>query len=231
MDLNKEFEKYAVKHRGISSASLHNYQTHFTPNNLTPYIIEERPLNVASMDVFSRLMMDRIIFLGEPINDYVANIVTAQLLFLESTDRSRDIQMYINSPGGSIYAGLGIYDTMQYIGPDVSTITIGIAASMGAVLMCAGTKGKRTALKHSRVMLHQPYGGAGGQATDIQIMVNEVKKLKQELYEIIAYHSGQPLDKIKEDSDRDFWMTAQEAKEYGLVDEVLLINPRKVKES
>lgn len=231
MDLNKEFEKYAVKHRGISSASLHNYQTHFTPNNLTPYIIEERPMNVASMDVFSRLMMDRIIFLGEPINDYVANIVTAQLLFLESTDRSRDIQMYINSPGGSIYAGLGIYDTMQYIGPDVSTITIGIAASMGAVLMCAGTKGKRTALKHSRVMLHQPYGGAGGQATDIQIMVNEVKKLKQELYEIIAYHSGQPLDKIKEDSDRDFWMTAQEAKEYGLVDEVLLINPRKVKES
>lgn len=231
MDLNKEFEKYAVKHRGISSASLHNYQTHFTPNNLTPYIIEERPLNVASMDVFSRLMMDRIIFLGEPINDYVANIVTAQLLFLESTDRSRDIQMYINSPGGSIYAGLGIYDTMQYIGPDVSTITIGIAASMGAVLMCAGTKGKRTALKHSRIMLHQPYGGAGGQATDIQIMVNEVKKLKQELYEIIAYHSGQALDKIKEDSDRDFWMTAQEAKEYGLVDEVLLINPRKVKES
>ncbi len=231
MDLNKEFEKYAVKHRGISSASLHNYQTHFTPSNLTPYIIEERPLNVASMDVFSRLMMDRIIFLGEPINDYVANIVTAQLLFLESTDRSRDIQMYINSPGGSIYAGLGIYDTMQYIGPDVSTITIGIAASMGAVLMCAGTKGKRTALKHSRIMLHQPYGGAGGQATDIQIMVNEVKKLKQELYEIIAYHSGQALDKIKEDSDRDFWMTAQEAKEYGLVDEVLLINPRKVKES
>lgn len=231
MDLNKEFEKYAVKHRGISSASLHNYQTHFTPSHLTPYIIEERPLNVASMDVFSRLMMDRIIFLGEPINDYVANIVTAQLLFLESTDRSRDIQMYINSPGGSIYAGLGIYDTMQYIGPDVSTITIGIAASMGAVLMCAGTKGKRTALKHSRIMLHQPYGGAGGQATDIQIMVNEVKKLKQELYEIIAYHSGQALDKIKEDSDRDFWMTAQEAKEYGLVDEVLLINPRKVKES
>lgn len=231
MDLNKEFEKYAVNHRGISSASLHNYQTHFTPSNLTPYIIEERPLNVASMDVFSRLMMDRIIFLGEPINDYVANIVTAQLLFLESTDRSRDIQMYINSPGGSIYAGLGIYDTMQYIGPDVSTITIGIAASMGAVLMCAGTKGKRTALKHSRIMLHQPYGGAGGQATDIQIMVNEVKKLKQELYEIIAYHSGQALDKIKEDSDRDFWMTAQEAKEYGLVDEVLLINPRKVKES
>ncbi len=231
MDVNKEFEKYAVKHRGISGATLHNYQTHFTPNNLTPYIIEERPLNVASMDVFSRLMMDRIIFLGEPINDYVANIVTAQLLFLESTDRSRDIQMYINSPGGSIYAGLGIYDTMQYITPEVSTITIGIAASMGAVLMCAGTKGKRTALKHSRIMLHQPYGGASGQATDIQIMVNEVKKLKNELYEIIAYHSGKSVDKVKEDSDRDFWMTAAEAKEYGLVDEVLVMNPRKSKEA
>lgn len=231
MDLNKEFEKYAVKHRGISGATLHNYQTQFNPTNLTPYIIEERPLNVASMDVFSRLMMDRIIFMGEPINDYVANIVTAQLLFLESTDRTRDIQMYINSPGGSIYAGLGIYDTMQYITPDVSTITIGIAASMGAVLMCAGTKGKRTALKHSRVMLHQPYGGAGGQATDIQIMVNEVKKLKIELYEIIAYHSGQTIEKVKEDSDRDFWMTASEAKGYGLVDEVLLMNPRKTKES
>ncbi len=232
MDLNKEFEKYAVKHRGISGATLHNYQSAFSnPTNLTPYIIEERPLNVASMDVFSRLMMDRIIFLGEPINDYVANIVTAQMLFLESTDRTRDIQMYINSPGGSIYAGLGIYDTMQYITPDVSTITIGIAASMGAVLMCAGTKGKRTALKHSRIMLHQPYGGAGGQATDIQIMVNEVKKLKDELYEIIAYHSGQTIEKVKEDSDRDFWMKASEAKEYGLVDEVLVMNPRKTKES
>jgi ATP-dependent Clp protease, protease subunit len=231
MNLNKEFEQYAIKDQGISSATLHNYQTHFNPSNLTPYIIEERPMNVASMDVFSRLMMDRIIFLGEPINDYVANIVTAQLLFLESTDRTRDIQMYINSPGGSIYAGLGIYDTMQYITPDVSTITIGIAASMGAVLMCAGTKGKRTALKHSRVMLHQPYGGAGGQATDIQIMVNEVKKLKNELYEIISYHSGQPFDKVKEDSDRDFWMKADEAKDYGLVDEVLVMNPRKIKES
>ena len=231
MDVNKEFEKFATKHRGISGASLHSYQSHFNPTNLTPYLIEERPLNVASMDVFSRLMMDRIIFLGEGINDYVANIVTAQLLFLESTDRTRDIQMYINSPGGSIYAGLGIYDTMQYISPDVSTITIGIAASMGAVLMCAGSEGKRTALKHSRIMLHQPYGGAGGQATDIQIMVNEVKKLKHELYEIIAYHSGQPIEKVMEDSDRDFWMTAAEAKEYGLIDEVLIMNPRKVKES
>jgi ATP-dependent Clp protease protease subunit len=231
MQINKEFEKFAIKHQGISGATLHSYQNHFNPTNLTPYIIEERPLNVASMDVFSRLMMDRIIFLGEGINDYVANIVTAQLLFLESTDRTRDIQMYINSPGGSIYAGLGIYDTMQYISPDVSTITTGIAASMGAVLMCAGSEGKRTALKHSRIMLHQPYGGAGGQATDIQIMVNEVKKLKQELYEIIAYHSGQPIEKVMEDSDRDFWMTASEAKEYGLVDEVLIMNPRKVKES
>ena len=231
MQINKEFEKFAIKHQGISGATLHNYQNHFNPTNLTPYIIEERPLNVASMDVISRLMMDRIIFLGEGINDYVANIVTAQLLFLESTDRTRDIQMYINSPGGSIYAGLGIYDTMQYISPDVSTITTGIAASMGAVLMCAGSEGKRTALKHSRIMLHQPYGGAGGQATDIQIMVNEVKKLKQELYEIIAYHSGQTIEKVMEDSDRDFWMTASEAKEYGLVDEVLIMNPRKVKES
>jgi ATP-dependent Clp protease protease subunit len=230
MNIQKEFEKFAIKDQGISGATLHQYQTRFQPTNLTPYIIEERPLNVASMDVFSRLMMDRIIFLGEGINDYVANIVTAQLLFLESTDRTRDIQMYINSPGGSIYAGLGIYDTMQYITPDVSTITIGIAASMGAVLMCAGSKGKRTALKHSRIMLHQPYGGAGGQATDIQIMVNEVKKLKNELYEIIAYHSGQSYDKVKEDSDRDFWMTAAEAKEYGLVDEVLIMNPRKSKE-
>ena len=231
MDIQKEFEKFAIKDQGISGNTLHQYRTHVTPTNLTPYIIEERPLNVASMDVFSRLMMDRIIFLGEGINDYVANIVTAQLLFLESIDRKRDIQMYINSPGGSIYAGMGIYDTMQYITPDVSTITIGIAASMGAVLMCAGSNGKRTALKHSRIMLHQPYGGAGGQATDIQIMVNEVKKLKHELFEIIAYHSGQSYEKVKEDSDRDFWMTAAEAKEYGLVDEVLIMNPRKSKES
>jgi ATP-dependent Clp protease protease subunit len=231
MDIQKEFEKFAIKDQGISGNTLHQYRTHVTPTNLTPYIIEERPLNVASMDVFSRLMMDRIIFLGEGINDYVANIVTAQLLFLESIDRKRDIQMYINSPGGSIYAGLGIYDTMQYITPDVSTITIGIAASMGAVLMCAGSNGKRTALRHSRIMLHQPYGGAGGQATDIQIMVNEVKKLKHELFEIIAYHSGQSYEKVKEDSDRDFWMTAAEAKEYGLVDEVLIMNPRKSKES
>lgn len=228
MNFGKEFEKYAVKDRGISGAALHNFQQHQV-TNLTPYIIEERPLNVASMDVFSRLMMDRIIFLGEGINDYVANIVTAQLLFLESTDRSRDIQMYINSPGGSVYAGLGIYDTMQFIGPDVSTICTGIAASMGAVLMCAGVKGKRTALKHSRMMMHQPSGGIGGQATDILITVNEIKKIKKELYEIIGFHAGKSAEEVAKDSDRDFWMSAEEAKAYGLVDEVLLINPRKQK--
>src|SRR3954452_3972276 len=226
MNFGKEFEKYAVKDRGISSGTLHNFQQHQV-TNLTPYIIEERPLNVAIMDVFSRLMMDRIIFLGEGINDYVANIVTAQLLFLESTDRSRDIQMYINSPGGSVYAGLGIYDTMQFIGPDVSTICTGIAASMGAVLMCAGVKGKRTALKHSRVMMHQPSGGIGGQASDIAITVNEIKKIKKELYDIIAFHTGKTSEEVAKDSDRDFWMSAEEAKAYGLVDEVLLINPRK----
>jgi ATP-dependent Clp protease, protease subunit len=186
-------------------------------------------MNVAVMDVYSRLMMDRIIFLGYPINDEVANIVTAQLLFLESTDRHRDIQMYINCPGGSVYAGLGMYDTMQFITPDVATICTGIAASMGQVLMCAGTKGKRTALKHSRIMMHQPSAGAGGQASDVLITVNEVKKIKQELYEIIALHTGQEVEKIAQDCTRDKWMTALEAKEYGLVDEVLLVNPRKQK--
>jgi ATP-dependent Clp protease protease subunit len=230
MNFGKEFEKYAIKDRSISSATLHNFTNHQV-TNLTPYIIEERPLNVASMDVFSRLMMDRIIFMGEGINDYVANIVTAQLLFLESTDRSRDIQMYINSPGGSVYAGLGIYDTMQFIGPDVSTICTGMAASMGAVLMCAGVKGKRTALKHSRIMMHQPSGAIGGQASDIAITVAEIKKLKRELYEIIGYHAGKTADQIAQDSDRDFWMSAAEAKEYGLVDEVLLTNPKKQKEN
>ena len=228
MDQN-EFRKNAIKHHGISSLSLDSYTSslHKTPVGLTPYIIEERPMNVASMDVFSRLMMDRIIFLGEGINDYVANIVTAQLLFLESTDRTRDIQMYLNSPGGSVYAGLGIYDTMQIINPDVSTICTGIAASMAAVLMCAGSKGKRTALKHSRVMIHQPMGGAEGQASDIEITAREIGKLKKELYEIIAQHSGQKLSKVEKDSDRDYWMTAAEAKEYGMVDEVLERNPRK----
>ncbi|HEY6978238.1 MAG TPA: ATP-dependent Clp protease proteolytic subunit [Chitinophagaceae bacterium] len=228
MDFGKEFEKYAVKHRGISSNTLHNYQQH-NITNLTPYIIEERPLNVASMDVFSRLMMDRIIFMGEPVNDYVANIVTAQLLFLDSTDRSRDIQMYINSPGGSVYAGLGIYDTMQFVTPDIATICTGMAASMGAILMCAGVKGKRSALKHSRIMLHQPSGGIGGQATDIEITAREIKKTKQELYNIISFHTGKPVEQVATDCDRDFWMTAEESKEYGLVDEVLIKNPKKDK--
>ena len=227
MNFGKEFEKYAVKHKNISSATLHNYQSHFNPTNLTPYIIEERPMNIAQMDVFSRLMMDRIIFLGEGINDYVANIITAQLLFMESVDRTRDIQMYINSPGGSVYAGLGVYDTMQFISPDVSTICTGIAASMGAVLLCAGVKGKRTALKHSRIMLHQPSGGIGGQATDIEITAREIKKLKIELYEVIANHSGKNIETVATDCDRDFWMKAEEAKEYGIVDEVLFMNPKK----
>jgi ATP-dependent Clp protease protease subunit len=186
-------------------------------------------MNIAVMDVYSRLMMDRIIFLGYPLNDEVANIITAQMLFLESTDRHRDIQMYINCPGGSVYSGLGVYDTMQYITPDVSTICIGMAASMGAVLMCAGTKGKRTALKHARVMMHQPSGAIGGQASDIEITVNEIKKIKRELYEIISYHTGRPMKQVEKDCDRDFWMTSFESKEYGLVDEVLLINPRKEK--
>jgi ATP-dependent Clp protease protease subunit len=228
MDFGKEFEKYAVKHKGISSNTLHGYVKH-NITNLTPNIIEERPMNVAVMDVYSRLMMDRIIFLGYPISDEVANIVTAQLLFLESTDRTRDIQMYINSPGGSVYAGLGMYDTMQFITPDIATICTGMAASMGAVLMCAGAKGKRTALKHSRIMMHQPSSGAGGQATDIEITVNEIRKIKLELYHLIAHHTGQPVDKVTKDCDRDYWMTSAEAKEYGLVDEVLLTNPRKVK--
>lgn len=226
MDLQKEFRDYAVKHRGISGNMLDGYLRH-SITNLTPNIIEERPMNVAVMDVYSRLMMDRIIFLGYPITDEVANIVTAQLLFLESTDRTRDIQMYINSPGGSVYAGLGMYDTMQFITPDIATICTGMAASMGAVLMCAGAKGKRTALKHSRVMMHQPSSGAGGQATDIEITVNEIRKVKKELYNIISFHTGQPVDKVEKDCDRDYWMTSQEAKDYGLVDEVLHTNPNK----
>jgi ATP-dependent Clp protease, protease subunit len=228
MNFGKEFEKFAVKHRGISSNALDGYIKH-NVTNLTPNIIEERPMNVAVMDVYSRLMMDRIIFLGYPISDEVANIVTAQLLFLESTDRTRDIQMYINSPGGSVYAGLGMYDTMQFITPDIATICTGMAASMGQVLLCAGAKGKRTALKHSRIMMHQPSAGAGGQASDIEITVNEVKKIKQELYAITAFHSGQTIEKVAADSNRDYWMTSTEAKEYGLVDEVLVMNPRKQK--
>jgi ATP-dependent Clp protease protease subunit len=190
-------------------------------NYISPTIIEERQMNVASMDVFSRLMMDRIIFLGVPINDYVANIIQAQLLFLESVDAKKDILIYLNSPGGGVYAGLGIYDTMQYINPDVSTICTGMAASMGAVLLCAGAKGKRTALKHSRIMIHQPLGGAHGQASDIEITANEIKKLKNELYAIISEHTGKSFDDVWKDSDRDFWMTSAEAKEYGMIDEVL----------
>lgn len=228
MNLQKEFESYAVKDRGISSNTLHAYTKHQV-TNLTPNIIEERPMNVAVMDVYSRLMMDRIIFLGYPINDEVANIVTAQLLFLESTDRTRDIQMYINSPGGSVYSGLGVYDTMQYITPDVATICIGMAASMAAVLLTAGTNGKRTALRHARVMMHQPSGAIGGQASDIDITVNEIRKVKKNLYDIISFHTGKSVKQVEKDCDRDYWLTAEESKEYGLVDEVLLTNPRKEK--
>jgi ATP-dependent Clp protease protease subunit len=228
MSFNSEFENYAVKHHGISSNTLNSYASHLV-TALTPNIIEERPMNVAVMDVYSRLMMDRIIFLGYPINDEVANIVTAQLLFLDSTDRTRDINMYINSPGGSVYSGLGVYDTMQYVTPDIATICIGIAASMACVLLAAGTKGKRAALKHARVMMHQPSGAIGGQASDIEITVAEIRKLKRELYEVISNHSGKPVEVIEKDFDRDHWMTAIESKEYGLVDEVLITNPRKAK--
>lgn len=215
-----EFKKYAVKHKGISSMHLEKYMSQIS--GMTRTVIEERPVNFREVDVFSRLMMDRIIFLGTPIDDYIANIIQAQLLFLESADAKRDIQIYINSPGGSVYAGLGIYDTMQWIGPDVATICVGMAASMGAVLLCAGTKGKRTGLRHSRVMIHQPMGGAQGQASDIEITYREIEKLKKELYDIIAQHSGQPYEKVYKDSDRDYWMIAEEAKEYGMIDEVLV---------
>lgn len=228
MNTGKEFEKYAVKHRGISSNTLDAYIKH-NVTNLTPNIIEERPMNVAVMDVYSRLMMDRIIFLGYPVNDEVANIIIAQLLFLESTDRSRDVQLYINSPGGGVYAGLGLYDTMQFVNPDIATICTGIAASMAAVLMAAGAHGKRSALQHSRIMMHQPSAGAAGQASDVEITVNEVRKIKAELYEILSIHSGQTIEKVAKDSNRDFWMGAAEAKEYGLVDEVLITNTRKLK--
>ena len=216
MNYGKEFKKYATKHHGVSAM-------HFDKitSSMTPYIIEERQMNVAQMDVFSRLMMDRVMFLGTGIDDQVANVIQAQLLFLQSVDPKRDIQMYINSPGGSVYAGLGIYDTMQYITPDVATICTGMAASMGAVLLCAGQEGKRTALPHSRVMIHQPLGGAQGQASDIEITAREILKLKDELYQIIAKHSGQTFEKVNQDSDRDYWMKAEEAKAYGMVDEVL----------
>lgn len=219
----EDFRKYVTKEKGISSLTLDRFESAYA-NYISPTIIEERQMNVASMDVFSRLMMDRIIFLGVPINDYVANIIQAQLLFLESVDAEKDIQIYLNSPGGGVYAGLGIYDTMQYINPDVATICTGMAASMGAVLLCAGAEGKRTALKHSRVMIHQPLGGAQGQASDIEITAREIQKLKNELYQIISDHSGKSFDDVWKDSDRDYWMTSTEAKAYGMIDEVLVKN-------
>ena len=222
-----EFRKYATKHKGISSLTFDRYTSLSNTairneSYISPTIIEERQLNIATMDVFSRLMMDRIIFLGVGINDYVANIIQAQLLFLESVDAKKDIQIYLNTPGGSVYAGLGIYDTMQYIAPNVATICTGMAASMGAVLMCAGAATRRSALPHARIMIHQPMGGAEGQASDIEITAREIQKLKKELYEIIAKHSGQTYEKVWGDSDRDYWMTAQEAKDYGMVDEILV---------
>jgi len=225
MNIIDDFGKYASSKRGISSLSLHKY-TSIYGSYISPTIIEERQLNVASMDVFSRLMMDRIIFLGLPIDDYVANIIQAQLLYLDSADPGKDIQIYFNTPGGSVNAGLGIYDTMQYISADIATICTGMAASMGAVLLTAGKKGKRSALKHSRIMIHQPMGGAEGQASDIEITVREILKVKRELYEIIAFHSGNPIEKVEKDSDRDYWMTAQEAKDYGMIDEILVKNTK-----
>jgi ATP-dependent Clp protease protease subunit len=232
MNIDKnEFRKYAVKHHRIGGAHVDRYISNaegiLRPSGMTPYIIEERQLNVAQMDVFSRLMMDRIIFLGDAIYDQNANIIQAQLLFLQSTDAKRDIQIYINSPGGSVYAGLGIYDTMQYISPDVATICTGMAASMGAVIMCAGTKGKRAALPHARIMIHQPSGGAQGVASDMEINLREMLKLKKELYDIISKHSGQSYEWVEKASDRDYWMKADEAKTFGMVDEVLGSNSEK----
>jgi ATP-dependent Clp protease protease subunit len=216
MNFNDDFKKYATKHQGISSMTLHNYRS-----SVTPYIMEERELNVAQIDVFSRLMMERVIFLGTAIDDRVSNIIEAQLLYLESIDKESPIQIYVNSPGGSVYAGLGIYDTMQYIKPEISTICTGLAASMAAVLLCAGAKGKMYALPHSRIMIHQPLGGAEGQATDIEITAKEIGKLKTELYEIISKHTGQDYDKVYRDSERDYWMKSVEAKEYGMIDSIL----------
>lgn len=223
--MQDEFKKYAVKHLGISSLTLDSYNSYV--NSISPIITEERQLNVAQMDVFSRLMMDRIIFLGTAIDDQVANIIQAQLLFLDSVDSKKDIQIYLNTPGGGVYAGLGIYDTMQYVSPDISTICTGMAASMGSILLCAGTKGKRFALPHSRVMIHQPMGGAEGQASDIEITARQIITLRRELYEIIASHSGQDIEKISKDADRDYWMTSTQAKEYGMLDEILQKNSNK----
>lgn len=227
--MNNDFRNYAVKHLGMNGLALDQYISatssgvqSIAASYISPTIIEERQLNVAQMDVFSRLMMDRIIFLGTDVNDYTANVIQAQLLYLDSSDPGKDVSIYINSPGGSVYAGLGIYDTMQYIKSDVSTICTGMAASMAAVLLVAGEKGKRFALKHSRVMIHQPMGGAQGQASDIEITAREIQKLKKELYTIISDHSGQPFDKVERDSDRDYWMTSAEAKDYGMIDDVLV---------
>ena len=221
MDFAREFEKFATKDQGISSTYYNKIISSMYPVGLTPNIIEERPMNIAVFDVFSRLMMDRIIFLGTGINDQVANIIQAQLLFLESTDSSKDIQIYINSPGGGVYAGLGIYDTMQLIKPNVATICTGMAASMGAVLLCAGEKGKRSGLTHSRVMIHQPLGGTQGQASDIEITTKQILTLKEELYKIISKHTGQDYKKVYADSDRDYWMKSDKALEYGMIDEIL----------
>ena len=218
--MNNDFKKFATRHLGMNSMVLDDVisaQSHY----MNPYILEERQLNVTQMDVFSRLMMDRVIFLGTEIDDYTANTLQAQLLFLDSTDPGKDISIYINSPGGSVHAGLGIYDTMQFISSDVATICTGMAASMAAVLLVAGAEGKRSALTHSRVMIHQPMGGAQGQASDIEITAREIQKLKKELYTIIAEHSHTDFDKVWADSDRDYWMTAQEAQEYGMIDQVL----------
>jgi len=222
MNYGKEFEKFATKDQGISSMHYDKIITSMYPTNLTPNIIEERQMNAVAMDVFSRLMMDRIIFLGTGVNDQVANIIQAQLLFLQSVDASKDIQIYINSPGGSVYAGLGIYDTMQFVKPDVATICTGIAASMAAVLLCAGEKGKRSALKHSRVMIHQPMSGTQGQVSDMEIAVRETIKVKEELYNIISNHSGKLYKEVEKDSDRDYWMKSDEALKYGMIDEVLV---------
>jgi len=225
MNSKDDFKKYAYGHLGIPSLRLEKYASTYN-SYISPTIIEERQMNVASMDVFSRLMMDRIIFLGLPIDDYVANIIQAQLLYLDSTEQGKDIQIYFNTPGGSVHAGLGIYDTMQYISCDIATICTGMAASMGAVLLTAGTKGKRSALKHSRIMIHQPMGGVQGPVADIEISTREIIKLRAELYHIISEHTGTPLKKIEKDSDRDFWMTSEEAKEYGMIDEVLVKNKK-----
>ncbi len=217
MNYGKEFKKFAIQDQGVNSMYYDKIVS-----SMTPYILEERQMNVTQMDVFSRLMKDNIIFLGTAIDDHIANIVQAQLLFLANANVDRDITMYINSPGGSVYAGLGIYDTMQFINPDVATVCTGMAASMGAVLLCAGAEGKRSGLKHSRVMIHQPLGGAQGQASDIEITAREILKLKKELYEIIATHSKQPFEKVEHDSDRDYWMTSEEAKAYGMIDEIIV---------